>query len=397
MTFASHLSRRAAWLGALALLLAVAPAARAEQCVEFEEDQGGHSFDAYYQPAEVDREVARLGRRPGVETAVIGRSNRGRPIHAVRLGEGDRVVLVQAGIHGNELTGTTALMHLLGRITGHSRRAREIRRALTIVAIPMLNVDGAAWYQRENDQTWAETVGMFPQLEGREPAFYRDLPGPRFWGDPRVEGFDLNRDFNPDFDYVPQPEHLPGSGGERGLSLTPESRASRGLYAALEREFGLVDVFVDLHNQAPCNVFDHDADPATPDRYTPMSISAQFLRDPAAHGAGTTYPRFDYDASRRANVAAWLGTQAAGRPFSDVTRYPQDLDLAGSANSSYQLRGSASVLMEAGRQRHANPEWRLGFIARVHEMAVRGIIDSLVDGTFDRIDPEDYERIPIRK
>lgn len=393
MRFASH---RAVWLGVLALL-AAAPAAYAGECVEFAEDQGDHSFDAYYQPREVDREVARLGHRRGVETAVIGRTHRGRPIHAVRLGEGKRVVLLQAGIHGNELTGTTALMHLLGRLTNHSARSRKIRRALTIVAIPMLNADGAEWYQRENDQTWAETVGMLPQLDGRPPAFYRDLPGPAFWGDPRVEGFDLNRDFNPDFDYVPQPEHLPGGGGVRGLSLTPESRASRGQYGALEREFGLVDVFVDLHNQAPCNVFDHDADPATPDRYTPMSISAQFLRDPAAHGAGTTYPRFDYDASRRANVAAWLGMQDAGRPASDVTRYPQDLDLAGSANSSYQLRGSASVLMEAGRQRHANPEWRLRFIARVHEMAVRGIIDSLVDGWFGRIDPARYERIPVRK
>ena len=195
---------------------------------------------------------------------------------------------------------------------------------------------------------------------------------------------------------MPQPEHLPGNGNVRGMNLTLESRSSQRLYAALEREFGTVDVFVDLHNQAPCNTFDHDGEEATPDRFTPMSISAQFLRDPAAHGAGTTYPKFDYDASRRATVAAWLGTQAAGRPASDVTRYPQNLNLAGSANSAYQLRGSASVLMEAGRQRHANPEWRLDFIASVHEMAVRGIIESAADGSLDRIDPERYERIPIR-
>jgi hypothetical protein len=52
--------------------------------------------------------------------------------------------------------------------------------------------------------------------------------------------------------------------------------------------------------------------------------------------------------------------------------------------------------MEAGRQRHSNPEWNLDFIASVHETAVRGIIDSVVDRWFDSIDPERYEQIPIR-
>ena len=52
--------------------------------------------------------------------------------------------------------------------------------------------------------------------------------------------------------------------------------------------------------------------------------------------------------------------------------------------------------MEAGRQRHANPQWRHGFVVRVHELAMRGIVDSLVDGTFDVIDPARYEQIPIR-
>jgi hypothetical protein len=365
-------------------------------CVEYAEDEGDHEFDGYFQPWEVDRAVRKLGQFPRTTVSTVGLSNRGRPIHAVRMGTGDRVVFVQAGIHANELTGTTAVMNLLKGMSNNSKHTRKVLDEITLVVIPMLNPDGAVHYQRENDQTWAETVAFFPQLLGAPEAFHHSDPGPRFWADPRVSGFDLNRDFNPDFGYVPQPEHLPGNGNVRGMNLTLESRSSQRLYAALEREFGTVDVFVDLHNQAPCNTFDHDGDEATPDRFTPMSISAQFLRDPAAHGAGTTYPKFDYDASRRATVAAWLGTQAAGRPASDVTRYPQNLNLAGSANSAYQLRGSASVLMEAGRQRHANPEWRLDFIASVHEMAVRGIIERAADGSLDRIDPERYEQIPIR-
>jgi hypothetical protein len=365
-------------------------------CIEYAEDAGNHEFGAYYQPEEVDREVAELARNSAFRTSAVGLSNRGRPIWSVRTGTGPKVIFVQAGIHGNELTGTTAVMNLLKSLDSDSEYARKLRREITLVVVPMLNADGAAHYQRENDQTWAETVERFPQLDGVREAFYYSTPGPRFWGDPRVPGYDLNRDFNPDFDYVPQAGHLPGSGGVRGLNLSKEAKVSQGLYDQLEREFGTVDVFVDLHNQAPCNDFDHDGDPSTPTQYTPMSISAQFLSNPAAHGAGTTYPKFDYDASRRANVAAWLGVQPFGCPASNVTRYPQNLNLAGSANGSYQLRGSASVLMEAGRQRHANPEWNVDFIAAVHENAVRGIINSVVDGWFSDIDPNRYEQIPVR-
>jgi hypothetical protein len=69
--------------------------------------------------------------------------------------------------------------------------------------------------------------------------------------------------------------------------------------------------------------------------------------------------------------------------------------LAGSAVAAYQLRGSAGVLMEAGRQRHSTPAWRLDFVAEVHERAVRGIIDTLVDDTFASIDPDLYDAIPV--
>ncbi len=366
-------------------------------CVEYPESQGIQIVDAYYQPHEVDAFVKAIGRRDTVDTDIIGISNRGRPIHVLRVGTGDTVVFIQGGIHANEPTGTTAAIDLLRQVSNNSVRSQEIREALTIIAVPQLNPDGAVPYQRANDQTWEETVGMFPQLATAPRAFYHSLPGPRFWNDPRVAGYDINRDFNPDFNYVPQAAHLPGNSGVRGMYLTPEARASRDLYATLEAEFGIVDVFIDLHNQAPCNTYDHDGHPETAGRYTPMSISAQMLRDPETlHGAGTTYPNWDWDASRRANVAAWQATADMGAPHANITRYPQNLNLAGSAVGAYQLRGSAGVLMEAGRQRHSTPEWRHEFIAEVHQKAMMGILDSLTDGTFDDIDPDLYDAIPIR-
>ena len=357
------------------------------------ENGGSTSVEGYISPEEVDKAVATLGRTGNATTSVIGHSYRGRPIHEVRLGEGDEVVFVQAGIHGNEPTGTKGLLNLLTTLSNNSVRSQEIREAVTIVAVPQLNPDGMHWYQRNNSQTWEETVADFPQLAAAPaPAFNYELPGPRFWADPRVPGYDVNRDFNPDFGYVPQASHFPGSGSVRGWYITPESRASRDLYASLEQEFGTVDVFIDLHNQAPCST----GGPDMPDDLTPMSISAKFLRNPAAHGAGTTYPKFDYDASRRASVIAWEAVMRGASTWSKVTRYPQDLDLAGSALSAYSLHGSAVLLMEAGRQRNLNPQKHNGFTAKLHEMAVSGVIDAVADGTFDSVDPERYEDIPIR-
>lgn len=236
--------------------------------------------------------MRKLARNRDFRVSAAGLSNRGRPIWQVRTGHGRKVIFVQAGIHANELTGTTAMMKLLKGLDNNSKQARELRKAITLVVIPMLNVDGAVHYQRENDQTWSETVQRFPQLAGAPDAFHHSTPGPRFWADPRVDGFDLNRDFNPNFNYVPQADHLPGAGGVRGINLTKESKVSQGLYAQLEREFRTVDVFVDLHNQAPCNNFDHDdGDAATPARYTPMSISARTSpRGWACSGSGTRRP-----------------------------------------------------------------------------------------------------------
>lgn len=365
-------------------------------CEEFPESQGNRDFSAYYQPPEVDAAVRSLAAVDGVRTEVIGQSLRGRPIHAVRVGTGERVVFVQAGIHGNEATGTIAVLNLLGELSDDSDRSRQIRDAVTVVGVPMLNPDGGAFYQRANDQSWEATVALFPQLAGAPEAFYHSLPGPRFWGDPRAAGYDVNRDFNPDFTYEPQPEDLPGISSATGMYLTAEAQASRDLYAALQNEFGLVDVFIDLHNQAPCNTFDHDGDPDTPHRYTPMSISAQMLRDPVSHGAGTLYPDFDADASARANSAAWLALQELGAPYANITRYPQNLDLAGSAVAAYQLHGSAGVLMEASRQRNSTPDWRIDFLVEVQQRAIRGIIDALADDALGSIDPELYDSIPVR-
>lgn len=342
---------------------------------------GGTGQAGFISHDEVRRTLERLDRRETLDVEVAGATNQGREIWTARVGEGEQVVLIQSQIHGNEMHGTRALLDVLTTVSGNSPRAQEIRENVTLVAIPMLNADGGEIAQRQNVMSWDDVVATFPQLEDAD----------RAWNfNPRAGGFDVNRDFNPDLDYVPTAADFPGTSAATGWYITPEARAVRDVYAGLEDEFGLVDVFVDLHGQGPCYVGD-----TMPDDYSPLSISARFIADPAEHG---DWPNFDYDASRRANVAVYDALQGNGdSPFGKVTLYPQGINLPGTALGSFALRGSATVLFETSSQNQSMGHKRAGMLIEQVERGVMGIIDALTDGTFDDIDPDRYETIPERR
>jgi hypothetical protein len=195
--------------------------------------------------AQVDSALQRIERtsQSRVAVEVAGHTNLGREIWAARVGHGDQVMLVQSNIHGNEQHGTRGLLNLVEMIGGTSARAAQIRDEITLVAIPMLNADGAAIPRRQNVMPWADVMALHPQLADQPRAWYYSNG---------LQGFDVNRDFNPDLDYEPSSADLPGSSEGKGFYITPEARTVREVYRGLEAEFGLVDVFVDLHGQAAC-------------------------------------------------------------------------------------------------------------------------------------------------
>lgn len=314
-----------------------------------------------------------------VDVEVAGYSNEGREIYQARVGEGDTVVYVQTQIHGNENHGTEAMLSILKTLGGNTAEAREIRENVTVVAVPRLNVDGGEHDTRQNAMSWDEVVEDFPQLAGVEPAWnYRAA----------VPGFDVNRDFNPDLDYVPQPEDFPGNSADTGWYITPEAQTSRDVYRALEEEFGIVDYFVDLHNQWPCYAQEGTGN------MSPLSISARFIDDPTEFG---DWPNFDYDASRRANVAVYDALQGHGNSgFGHITLYPQDTNLPGTALGSFALRGSATVLFETSSNTQSDGQKRNGFLTKQVETGLMGLITAVADGSVDTLDPQDYEEIPER-
>ncbi|WP_107705438.1 M14 family zinc carboxypeptidase [Nocardioides allogilvus] len=288
-------------------------------------------------------------------------------------------MLVQSQIHGNENHGTEALLNTLQHLGGSTAEAAAVRDELTIVAIPRLNVDGGEHQHRQNDQSWDQTVERFPQLAGVAPAWNYNA---------NVPGFDVNRDFNPDLDYVPQPADFPGNSASVGWYITPEAQTVREVYRDLEAEFETVDYFVDLHNQGPCYLVEGT------DRLSTLSISARFIADPNEHG---DWPKFDYDASRRANVAIFNALQDRGDSgFGDLTLYPQDTNLPGTALGSFALRGSATVLFETSSNTQSTGLKARGMLVKQVETGLDGLIDSIADGSVEQLDPEVYETIPNR-
>ena len=381
------MTQKQRWAAALtgSMVLTAGMAASPATAVPVESHCGteasGSGTSGFVSHDQLTSSLQRLERTTGgeVDVEVAGYSNQGREIYQARVGHGDTVMLVQSQIHGNENHGTEALLQLLQQWGGNTAEAREVRENVTIVAVPRLNVDGGENDTRQNDMTWAETVEDFPQLAGAEPAWNYNS---------RVGGFDVNRDFHPDLDYVPQLEDFPGNSADTGWYLTPEAQTVRDLYAGLETEFGTVDYFVDLHNQWSCY--------ATEDmeEMSPLSISGRFIADPDEFG---NWPKFDYDASRRANVAVYDALQGHGESgYGALTLYPQDTNLPGTALGSFALHGSATVLFETSSQTQYDGMKRNGMLRKQIEIGLGGLVASIADGSVDDLDAEDYEDIPER-
>ena len=328
--------------------------------------------------------------RVTVETA--GYTNQGREIYKASVGHGDKVVLVQSEIHGNEKTGTVALLNILQHLgSSNSPQVNRILDELTIVAIPMLNADGSELSRRANEMEWAEVVAAFPQLEGVSPAWnYYTNPG--IWNYDQNPGFDVNRDFNPNLDYVPQAEDFPGASNAYGWFITPEAQTLRDVYKDLKSEFGKVEVFVDLHHQGFPYI------DGTDERVT-MSISGKFVTDPNSPG-GEKYNEyaddFVYDFSRQLNLAVYDALQAKGESvFTKLSLYDQNIDLPGTALGSFALNGSGTVLFEISGQTQNFGQKKKGQLVQTVETGLMGIINGVAEGSVYELDPERYEEIPL--
>jgi len=109
-----------------------------------------------YVPEALIGDLERLAARSGglIRIEEKGVSAEGRPILLLAAGSGPEKVLLWSQMHGDEPTATCALVDLLSHLVAARAEpaARQLLSRLTILAIPMLNPDGAARNDRRNAQ-----------------------------------------------------------------------------------------------------------------------------------------------------------------------------------------------------------------------------------------------------
>ncbi|WP_017557865.1 M14 family zinc carboxypeptidase [Nocardiopsis baichengensis] len=392
LAFPAVLAAAALAGGALTALSAPAAAEPAAAPCSPHKDTGTASWTDH---AELGDELQRLERRSkgALEVEVAGRSGQGREIWTARVGEGPRTVMVASEIHGNEKTGTEAVLRLLRSLSGPSKQARELREQVTVVAVPKMNPDGSELDRRGNDRSWSDVVDDFPQLEGAPPSWNHytgELQGDDYAQRP---GFDVNRDFNPDLDYVPDPADLPGDSASPGWFVQPESQAVRDAYVALAEEKGGVDAYIDLHHQGPCYQDENG------EFWVDLSLSGNFLPEQGSPEWERKYSEYDdvYDNefSRQLNLAAYDELQSYGESnFGDVTLYPQEQDLPGTALASFALNGSGTVLFEVRGQTQSWGSKQRGRLVTTVERGLTAVVEGVADGSARNLDPERYDDIP---
>lgn len=328
-----------------------------------------------------------------VEVDVVGQSAQGRDLYTARVGTGERVLLVQSAIHGNERTGTEALLQILAKLgSSNDPQTLQALEGVTLVAMPMMNPDGGELNRRTNVMSWEETEVLHPQLEGAAPAWYHRASN----GGVNVPGFDLNRDFNPDLDYVPQPGDLPGLQEDAGFFLAPESQTIRNVYVDLREEFGEVDAVVDLHHMGPCDTQTGGAQDgkhiSVALDYPPLGVN-----DGAAYAAD--WPLLDQDKSRRYALAVADGisdSYGAQSPLAAVGRYlhPDEREYAGQGRSAFALNGSATVLFEVRGQSNTFGQKMKGMLVQTVQTGIESLIDSMATGAVDNLNGDNFFDYP---
>ena len=93
-------------------------------------------------------------RKHGLKVDEVGKSVANREIYQVEWGKGPLKVFLWSQMHGDEPTATSALIDIFNVLHKNRDKAwvKEMEKAMTIRAVPMLNPDGAELYVRRNLQ-----------------------------------------------------------------------------------------------------------------------------------------------------------------------------------------------------------------------------------------------------
>lgn len=348
------------------------------------------SNDDLLDNAELERILRRLAeeRSDRVSVREIGRSNQGRPILAVTVGNcADATDVMAIGQqHGDEMISSSeGLLAAAQYLSSGERRADRLLQEVTVHIVPRVNPDGFVARQRYNVDTNAPASGEGDDIFGGDGGFYAaDEPG---------IGWDINRYHWPDWTESNLYQNLPEEYPEN-----PVTEAQVMLDAVEEVDPAWI---VDFHRQGTYTV-DEDAefDPENPDAAYERAED-NYPPDPDDTGAGDVVtsslfwpinedvPQDAQDLSKQLVVTMF--DQLTEYDQSTVTRYPGGT-YAGIARNAYGLTGRGSVLFELSAGTLGDRSYR---IRQVFE-AVLSSVEATATGALDGVDPDRVDELPER-
>jgi hypothetical protein len=331
-----------------------------------------------------------------MELEIAGYSNLGRPIYAAKFGKPDPNkigILIQSSIHGDEQTHVITCVELIQTLaTSGNKDVQAILDKLTIWIVPMMNpdgnmfeVDGKWWPRRRNIQTWDPAAFGLP-ADTLAPHYYRASDG--------VFGFDMNRDFNPNLDYVLSmaTNHRPtttwrGNSAEAGFMVAPETRAVTALFKALRPK-----LFIDLHHQYPTY-----AQSATDNGMNTLQVLGVVMTNASyTDKDGNTYTVDPAVAklSKQVNSLVYQKLTANGNSlYTNITKYGA-INYPGSALGAFTLNGTAIMLYEVrGGSIYDTGQKSNGIYVKIMYDGVFETLKAFVTGEVYAVDPAFYDNV----
>lgn len=292
------------------------------------------------------------------------RSNLGREIPVVTIGDGPIDVMFIAQQHGNEHVVSEAMVELVRDLSGNSTSDRAIRDALTVTVVPRVNVDGF-----DGDVT--ASIGSPPWRYNYDPSCTVAPCDPFYFVG---TGYDINRYHSPNPD---NPEDHPYIAGDDNLNPVPEAIAMRELWDERQPQ-----VVVDFHHQG--SYVDEDGRMITGSLLWPNAVATAEQLGIADEFADTVL--------RSQRAVSVMVDAVQGKGYANLTRYP-GTTTPGIARNAYGLLGSASVLFEmrGGIDQRAN-----GYITRTAYEAGKALLEAAADGSLTGYPTTTADELPER-
>jgi hypothetical protein len=326
----------------------------------------------------------------------------GWPLYLCKFGDPDSNtdkwrVLITSQIHGNEVLGTQAVVKLMQKFAAGGKGVNEILENVILWFMPRVNPDGAMnerdgeWYPiRQSSQIWdPEFIGL--PAGTRAPWYYSS----------RNEGYDLNRDSNPNLDF--RIENLADYGwtpeefaedilNDRSMNnsryggyyVTPEARIITGVYQRLQP-----DVYIDVHHRGFNTLTDEDI------RSVSIQVAAE-VADPYDDPFSGDHYEVDADVlqlAKQVNAVGWLALQRGYSSYGAIQKYPT-VNLPGTTLGTFALNDTAIMLIEIKGQTQNLGQKQSGMLTQTAVVSINEILTALADGTIHDVDPSIYDDIP---